>query len=215
MIVAAEVLATAELPLRGDLILAMTAGEEIDSLGAHEVAAHPDIGPVQAVVIGEPSYNDIYIAEKGACWMEITTYGKTAHGSMPELGRNAIMMMVALLSELDRLSVPYEEHPLLGGFTRSVGTIEGGVKTNVVPDHCVVTVDQRTVPGQDHQAILRQVEELIADLSQRRSDFRASARLVNDRPPVETSPEEPVVQRFCDVVAEVTGERPVPRGVTY
>lgn len=215
MMVAAKVLAAAELPLKGDLILAITAGEEVDSLGAHEVAARPDIGPVQAVVISEPSNNDIYIAEKGACWMEITTHGKTAHGSMPELGRNAIMMMVALLTELDELSVPYEEHPLLGGFTRSVGTIEGGVKTNVVPDRCVVTVDQRTVPGQDHQAILRQVEELIADLGQRIPDFRASARLVNDRPPVETSPEEPVVQRFCDVVAEVTGERPVPKGVTY
>jgi len=167
------------------------------------------------VVIAEPSYNDIYIAEKGAFWLEITTHGKTAHGSMPHLGRNAIMMMVALLSELDQLSVPYTEHPLLGGFTRSINTIAGGVKTNVVPDQCVVTIDQRTVPGQDHCAILRQVEHLIADLGRRLPDFRASVKVINDRIPVETSPDEPVVQRFCDVVAEVAGERPVPKGVNY
>jgi succinyl-diaminopimelate desuccinylase len=215
MIVATKVLAAANLPLKGDLILAFTAGEEGEQLGAAEIAARPDLAPVQAVVVAEPSSNDVYVAEKGAFWLQITTHGKTAHGSMPHLGQNAIMMMVALLSELDSLAVPYEEHPLLGGFTRSVNTIAGGVKTNVVPDQCTVTIDQRTVPGQDHGAILRQVEELIADLGQRLPDFRASVEVINDRIPVATSPGEPVVQRFCDVVAEVTGARPVPKGVNY
>jgi succinyl-diaminopimelate desuccinylase len=215
MIAATKVLATANFPLKGDLILAFTAGEEGEQLGAAEIAARPDLAPVQAVVVAEPSYNDVYVAEKGAFWLQITTHGKTAHGSMPHLGQNAIMMMVALLSELDSLAVPCEGHPLLGGFTRSVNTIAGGVKTNVVPDQCTVTIDQRTVPGQDHGAILRQVEELIADLGQRLSDFRASVEVINDRIPVATSPGEPVVQRFCDVVAEVTGARPVPKGVNY
>jgi succinyl-diaminopimelate desuccinylase len=215
MIAATKVLATANFPLKGDLILAFTAGEEGEQLGAAEIAARPDLAPVQAVVVAEPSYNDVYVAEKGAFWLQITTHGKTAHGSMPHLGQNAIMMMVALLSELDSLAVPYEEHPLLGGFTRSVNTIAGGVKTNVVPDQCTVTIDQRTVPGQDHRAILRQVEDLIADLGQRLPDFRASVEVVNDRIPVATSPGEPVVQRFCDIVAEVVGERPVPKGVNY
>jgi succinyl-diaminopimelate desuccinylase len=73
----------------------------------------------------------------------------------------------------------------------------------------------RTVPGQDHQAILRQVEGLIGGLKGRIPDFQASVKIVNDRPPVETSPSEPAVQRFADVVAQVTGERPVPKGVQY
>jgi succinyl-diaminopimelate desuccinylase len=134
---------------------------------------------------------------------------------MPEIGRNAITMMVALLNELEKLSFPYKEHPLLGGFSKSINTISGGVKTNVVPDNCVVTVDMRTVPGQDHQAILRQVGDLIAALRQRIPDFNASAGIINDRPPLETSPDQPVVQSFLDVVEEVTGERPVPKGVRY
>ncbi|MBE9508325.1 MAG: M20 family metallopeptidase [Chloroflexi bacterium] len=215
MITAAKVLAAANLPLKGDLILAITAGEEGEQLGATELAARPDLAPVQAVVVAEPSYNDVYVAEKGVCWLKITTHGKTAHGSMPHLGQNAIMMMIALLTELDSLAVPYEEHPLLGRFTRSINTIAGGVATNVVPDQCVVTIDQRTVPGQDHHAMPRQVEELISDLGRRLPDFRASVEVINDRIPVATSPEDPVVQRFYDVVAEVAGERPVPKGVNY
>jgi succinyl-diaminopimelate desuccinylase len=215
LMVAAKALAEARLPLQGDLIVAATAGEEADSLGATAVAARPNLGPVQAVVIAEPSYNDIYVAEKGAFWLELTTQGKTAHGSMPEMGQNAIMMMVPLINELGKMVFPYKEHPLLGGFSQSINTITGGVKTNVVPDQCVITVDMRTVPGQDHRVILKQVEDMIADLSRRTPDFKASVKVTNDRAPVETSPDEPVVQSFYDIVAEVAGERPVPKGVRY
>jgi succinyl-diaminopimelate desuccinylase len=215
IMVAAKALAEARLPLQGDLIIAATAGEEVDSLGATTVAARPNLGPIQAVVIPEPSYNNIFVAEKGAFWIEITTQGKTAHGSMPEMGRNAVMMMVPLINELGKMVFPYKEHPLLGGFSQSINTITGGVKTNVVPDYCAVTVDMRTVPGQDHRAILRQVEDLIADLSRRLPDFKALVKVTNDRAPVETSPDEPAVQSFADVVAEVAGERPVPKGVRY
>jgi succinyl-diaminopimelate desuccinylase len=215
IMVAAKALAEARVPLQGDLILAATAGEEADSLGATALAARPDLGPVQAVVIPEPSYNDLCVAEKGVFWLELTTQGKTAHGSMPEMGRNAVMMMVTLINELGKMSFPYKEHPLLGGFSQSINTIVGGVKTNVVPDYCAVTVDMRTVPGQDHRAILRQVEDLIADLSRRLPDFKALVKVTNDRAPVETSPDEPVVQSFADVVAEVAGERPIPKGVRY
>ena len=108
--------------LRGDLVLALTAGEEVNSMGAAVLATRPGLGPVQAVVVAEPSSNDLYIAEKGALWVELTTTGRTAHGSMPDLGRNAVMMMVALLAELDRLPVSFVPHPLLGGFTRSAST---------------------------------------------------------------------------------------------
>jgi succinyl-diaminopimelate desuccinylase len=215
LMVAVKRLAEGQAPLQGDLILAATAGEETDSLGATSIASRPDLGPVQAVLIPEPSYNDLYVAEKGALWLELSTQGKTAHGSMPEQGKNAIMMMVTLINELKNLVIPYQEHPLLGGFTQSVNTMTGGVKTNVVPDQCVVSMDMRTVPGQDHLAILGQVKDLIADISRHFPDFKASVRVTNNRPPLETPPNEPVVQCFMDVVAEVTGKRPVPKGGRY
>jgi succinyl-diaminopimelate desuccinylase len=215
MMAAGKAVAEAKMDLRGDLILAATAGEEADSLGAKAIAALPGIGPVQAIVISEPSSNELFIAEKGALWLELTTYGKTAHGSMPEQGRNAVMMMVKLVEELEKLTISYRQHPLLGGFTRSVNTIAGGVKTNVVPDSCMVTIDMRTVPGQDHQTIVKQVEALISDLCRRVPEFNASVRVTNDNSPVETSPEEPMVRSFASVVTDVTGAKPTPKGVAY
>ena len=215
LMVAAKTLAEARMPLRGDFILAATAGEETDSQGAMAIASRSDLEPLQALIIAEPSNNGLYVAEKGALWLELTTYGKTAHGATPELGRNAVMMMWKLIGEVEKLQIPYEKHAMLGGFTRSINTIAGGMKTNVVPDNCVMTVDMRTVPGQDHLAILRGIEDLIADLGDRIPDFKASVKVTNDRAPVETSPEESVVQSIAEVVAVVTGERPIPRGASY
>jgi len=215
LMAAAKALAGARLPLSGDFIMAATAGEETDSQGAMAIAARSDLKPLQAVIIAEPTNNGVYVAEKGALWLELTTHGKTAHGATPELGRNAVMMMWKLIGELEKLEIPHEEHPMLGSFTRSINTIAGGMKTNVVPDNCVVTVDMRTVPGQDHLAILRRIEDLIEDLGRRIPDFKASAKITNDRIPVQTSPEESVVKGVVEIVAEVTGERPVPGGISY
>lgn len=215
MLMAAKTIAEAQVPLQGDLILAATAGEEVDSTGAIAIAGRRDLGPIQAMMIPEPSSNDVFVAEKGALWLEIITRGKTAHGSMPEEGRNAIMMMILLIAELQKEDFAFREHPLLGGFTQSINTIAGGVKTNVVPDHCEVTVDIRTVPGQDHQEIYGRVQNLISDLSRKIPDFDAVVKITNDRIPVETSPDEPVVQKFLDVVADVTGERAIPKGARY
>ena len=152
LMMALKILADARLPLKGDILFAATAGEETNSLGATAIASRKDLGPVQAILIPEPSGNELYIAEKGAFWVELTTQGKTAHGSMPDLGKNAVLMMVRLIEEFEKLDIPFQSHPLLDGFSRSVNTIAGGVKTNVVPDSCIATIDMRTVPGQDHRA---------------------------------------------------------------
>jgi succinyl-diaminopimelate desuccinylase len=215
MMTAIKVLAEARVPLKGDLILAATAGEEIDSLGATAVAKMLSQEPIQGLFIAEPTYNEIYLAEKGVFWVQIDTFGKTAHGSMPEKGRNAVLMMVKLINEFEKVDIPYKHHPILGGFSRSLNTISGGVKTNVVPDHCVTTIDMRTVPGQEHSAILRRIENIIKDLSRRVPDFKATVQVVNDHASVETSPSDPIVQTFSAIVTEMTGQKGVFKGANY
>ncbi|HHY95796.1 MAG TPA: M20 family metallopeptidase [Firmicutes bacterium] len=216
MAVAMACIARSGIKLAGDLILAATAGEEIDSLGAMAVADRAsEMGPVQAIVIGEPSYNEVFIAEKGALWLEVCTFGKTAHGSMPELGNNAITMMLPVISAIEEMEIPFEVHPYLGGFTKSINTISGGVKVNVVPDLCAIQVDMRTVPGQQHQAIVARVEEILRTFQRQRPGFSAALKVVNDRPPVATSPDDPAVKLFSGAVARVTGKMPKLQGVAY
>lgn len=90
--------------LEGDLWLAMTAGEEVDFLGARAVAElGEEILPLRAILLPEPSDNQLYIAQKGALWVEVTLTGKTAHGSMPQYGVNALCMAVEVIRRLGQL----------------------------------------------------------------------------------------------------------------
>ena len=85
------------------------------------------------------------IAQKGALWLRISTFGKSAHASRPHLGVNAVEKMTKLMERLNSILLE-KEHPLLGKPTLSIGTIQGGTKINIVPDRCEIEVDRRIFP---------------------------------------------------------------------
>ena len=89
----AQVLVEFDFSPRGDLWVGLTAGEETDFLGALEISKHREVLPLQVLLIPEPSTNAIFLAQKGALWLEIGMEGKTAHGSMPDLGINTVESM--------------------------------------------------------------------------------------------------------------------------
>ena len=215
IMVAAKTLASSNLPPSGDLVLALSAGEEVNMLGANTLVQRPELAHLQGMLVAEPTSNDLVIAEKGILWLEITTMGKTAHGSMPEFGRNAVRMMLKLIDAFDRLEFPFEAHPLLGNFSRSLNTINGGLLTNVVPDQCKISIDMRTVPGQDHSEIVHQVQALIDQLASDDADFCATLLTTQAGAALATSPDDPMVLTLSDIITQVTGEKPLPKGVRY
>jgi succinyl-diaminopimelate desuccinylase len=215
MIAAAKAVRAAGLPLEGDLIFAGTAGEEVDSVGAIHFLNEGGLKDVGAIIIGEPSSCGINIAEKGALWVEVATYGKTAHGAFPDRGVNAIVHMNAVIAELLDYKYAYEENALLGHPTMNVATIHGGVKTNVVPDKCSLTLDLRTVPGTAHDELVTDLEGILGGLKGRISGFQASLRVLNNRPPVETDAAHPFVRMAQAAAAEEFGKRLEVRGVNF
>jgi succinyl-diaminopimelate desuccinylase len=201
--------------LNGDLILAATAGEEVDSLGAEEISKRTDLGPIAAIIVPEPSDNKICLAHKGALWVEVTTFGRTAHGSMPEEGINAINAMLTVLGEIRKMKIPARRHRLLGPSTASINTLRGGEKTNVVPDYCTATVDMRTLPGQDHRHLLQKVMGILEELKVKVPHFRASLKVLNDRGPIETKAGERVARVVDKVVQGIADKKFPATGVSY
>ena len=213
-VVAAGLIAESGARLKGDLIVAGTAGEEVDRIGAVRLIEAGSL-PAGPLLTAEPSGNDVYTAEKGALWLEIVARGRAAHGSMPELGANAIEHLARAIVALRSEELPHREHPLLGRPTLNVGTIHGGSKTNMVADSCSVTLDIRTVPGQDHQAIVDQVQRLIDRIGAAGPECPTEVRVINDAPPIETDPGDAFARDVVRAVADVTGRRVTPAGVMY
>ena len=201
--------------LRGNLLFAGTAGEEIESMGARELVREQKLDDVGFMVIGEPTSNRVITAEKGVLWLELRAKGQTSHGSLPHLGVNAIAHMSRLLEALQAEDIPYETHPLLGDFTMNIATIEGGVKTNVVPDSCRVTIDTRTVIGQDHQQIMDTVRQLIDRLCAEDPTLHIEVRSINERIPLDIPFDDPYVQSFVRQRDLVTGDTSVPTAATF
>ena len=117
-------------------------------------------------IVGEPTLLEVVTAHKGDLWLEIETRGRAAHSSQPELGRNAIAEMARVVSALEG---PYaselrsRRHPLLGPATVNVGTIHGGRQPNIVPDHCEIRVDRRTIPGEKDARVIRELKKFLRD----------------------------------------------------
>lgn len=91
------------------------------------------------VIIGEPTQLKFVTGQKGLLGFKVIARGKTAHGSTPERGKNAIGI---LLKELEKM----QAIKLSKGTTINIGKIQGGRQMNVVPDYAEATIEIRTMP---------------------------------------------------------------------
>ena len=139
------------------LTLVITAGEETGCEGAFHLvgleAAAEILGIAGALVVAEPTGNEPLVGHKGAFWLKASATGVTAHGSMPESGDNAIYKIARAALALENFDFGTAPHALMGPGTLNIGTVRGGLNINSVPDAADMTIDIRSVAGQDHKQI--------------------------------------------------------------
>ena len=116
----------------GTLVLHLVSDEESHGHQGMGFLSRKGVIRGDAALVGEPTDLHPVIAQKGALWLKISTFGKSAHGSTPHLGENAIEKMPAVIEALK--SLPMEkDHPLLGKPTLNIGTIWGNVPAWITP----------------------------------------------------------------------------------
>jgi succinyl-diaminopimelate desuccinylase len=192
-----------KVELKGDMIFAATAGEETDSAGIRRFLEPFVKGTcgLGGCIVPEPTNFELVTAHRGLLWLEIKTKGKTAHGSMPQLGVNAIESMRLFLNELayyDDINV--EPDKLLGRSSISVNKIIGGSATNIVPDSCLIQIDIRTLPGQNHSHIAGDFEKIFSKLSQQDTDFGAELNVLRDVAALDVDPHCAFVSRLKQLI---------------
>jgi succinyl-diaminopimelate desuccinylase len=207
--------------LTGKIILCIPCDEEGMMIGIKDFIRRGWAEGVDGAIICEPEENQLCIAQKGAMRAVIKTYGKMAHGAMPLTGINPNTRMAKLIVELEKLQQREKErvgeHPYLGwpSITPTIlrSPVKGEPQINVVPDQCVAALDIRTVPGQDHGSLQRQMKEIINDLGKEDPHFKASIEVIEERPWTETDRENGIVVAVADAYREITGQTPVYNGV--
>jgi succinyl-diaminopimelate desuccinylase len=140
--------------------------------------------------VGEPTSNYPLVGHKGSVKFHARFKGVSAHGSMPELGDNAIYKAAKAVGKLEAFDFAVPGHAVMGKPTLNVGTITGGNTVNAVPDAASVGVDIRTVPGMDHGALLSRLENLLGE---------AELDVFSNLKPVWTAPEHEWIQRVYEI----------------
>jgi succinyl-diaminopimelate desuccinylase len=190
--------------------LVLTASEEVGCEGAKYLAQEKLLDRAGAIVVAEPTANYPYIGHKGLLWLEIETRGKTAHGSMPEQGENAIIKMTRAIEKLEHFDWQHacgvDCHHVMGKPSMNIATIHGGLNTNSVPDSAKLTVDVRTVPGIDHVHLCHSVQQLIGDIGQ--------VRRITDTPSLYSEPDEWIESVYAVATPFIDG-RPEPKTIMF
>ena len=153
-------------------------------------------------ITGEPTDLHIGVQAKGVLACRVRVAGRSAHGSTPWLGDNAVLKAVDVFRRIESLPFARESSELFDRPSINLGRIKGGDRFNKVPDECLMDVDIRYLPGQGPDEILAQMAE-IADCEVLRTLTRA---------PAYVSRHNPYVRALVDAVGRSTAGESISVG---
>jgi len=219
-----------DIKLPGQLTLAIVPDEETG--GDYGVPWLLEKGLVKGdgALIAEPSSPlNPTIGQKGSYWFELEVFGEPGHGSLsPLAGNNAITDAIAAIEKIRSLwdltiEIPedvqelvevtkkymreVEEErekfqPVLEKITVNIGTIQGGTKSNVIPESCKAQIDCRLPFGVTQDEVTSYLHKSLDELGIRYEirpfGFRSHANF--------TPAEDPVCRAIVDNIAFVTGQ---------
>ena len=208
MLAAFKALKNAEIRLKGDLVFAAVADEEYRSTGTEALV---QMVKTDAAIVTEPTGLDVCLAHRGFGLFEFETMGRAAHGSRYQDGIDANIHMGRILKELDKLSqalLKYPAHHLLGPPSLHVPVIKGGSELFVYSNRCKISVERRTLPGEVREDIQREMESILATLSEKDRKFNASVKPLLYRDAYEISPDSEIVKLVSVKAKQVLGHEP-------
>ncbi|HZS48476.1 MAG TPA: ArgE/DapE family deacylase [Blastocatellia bacterium] len=159
----------------------------VEECGLHfDVAIIPDGGKMNLSIYGE----------KGVLWVDIVSYGIQAHGSTPELGKNAIVPLAQLISELPSLDLGDDYDRAFDGWTMNIGTIQGGASTNMVPASARISIDFRIPTGITKDKVIAALEEKAAKIKAKDPEAKFKISVSHETQPHLADKSSIVIQSF-------------------
>lgn len=150
-----------------------------------------EIGPAYLLKqgISRPDYaisagfaHGITSAHNGCLHVEVVVNGKQAHAAMPHTGVDALEAATHILRILydfrSRLAEKRSATPGIDTPGLTVGLIQGGINTNVVPDRITFRVDRRIIPEEAGQDVLAELRSIIEQAASERPGITVSVEPV-------------------------------------
>ena len=203
-------------PLRGTVELHVTYDEEISGeTGPAWLLAQGLTKPNYAIAAGF-SYA-VVTAHNGCLQLEVTVTGRSAHAAKPETGADALAAATAILTALyaSRPALAAQVSPIagIGAPNLTIGLIEGGFATNVVPDRVSFRLDRRIIPHEDPARVEAELTALIQASGALPGIGVSVRRLLLARPLTPVAGVERLAAVICAEANAVFGEPVASSGV--
>jgi len=180
--------------------LALTADEEWGYRGAKTLVDQGFFDQTDFLIITEPTNLQVAVGEKGEIWIKAKFYGKSAHGSTPELGVNTVVPGSKFVLEVsEEYKKLFNPDPLWGNNSINIGQFHGGVQVNVVPNYSEVQLDFRVISEEDKKRALELVRKKGRDIAEE-FGVQFKEEIFNYHPPIFTSLDNLYIQKFMQVV---------------
>jgi len=209
MLLALRAIKKLNLQLDGTVLLAATADEEAaGELGIKFLLREGKIKADYAIVGGSTRSRDICIAERGLIWFKVICrgYSAPAHASPLQGGVNAVQALIKLLGKISEVKFDVPPHPLMGEVTLNIGTIQGGIGVNIVPDKAEATIDVRYNPAISEEEIISRLTEIVRETEEEVKGVEISLDVILSEPPTEMPQNHFLIQALKKNVNEITGE---------
>jgi len=146
-----------DAPISKNIVFLWTSDEEIGSESSRKLI-EAEAKRSDAIFVLEPSLGPkglLKTARKGVGEAEIIVHGRASHaGLAPDKGINAIHEIALQITRAKGWDDPRR------GISVNAGIVEGGTRTNVIPDYAKVVIDLRALRIADMQTIERRLHAL-------------------------------------------------------
>jgi len=237
MLIAMTALKYSGIKLNGAIVGGVLCDEEGEMIGVQDFIRRGHADAVTAAIICEPQDGMICTSQKGALRARLTIQGKMSHGAMPLTGLNTAPALAHLIDGFHHLeqraveTFGKDKHLGWPSFTPTViqAPFAGEAQLNVMPGEARLLVDIRTIPGQSHADIRKDIVQLATHVTakvrehyrnydtrlnlKRKAQLRIKTDFLTDRPCTFTDSDDPIVKAADWATQGITLKEPVYGGV--
>ncbi|KAH6616327.1 hypothetical protein C7974DRAFT_474839 [Boeremia exigua] len=160
--------------------LLFVVGEETGGDGMQAFAQYAANTTFRAAIFGEPTESKLASGHKGALGLTLSVQGRSAHSAYPQLGLSAINYLSEAIVALNSLEPALPRSDVLGPSTLNVGTVRGGVATNVLAPNATAGVSIRIARSENgsvevvRDMIAGMLAPIIQEVEARNGSFNAT-----------------------------------------
>jgi acetylornithine deacetylase/succinyl-diaminopimelate desuccinylase family protein len=157
-------------------------------------------------------------AHNGCLHLEVMVQGRSAHAAMPATGADALEAATGILAAIygsrAELASRVSEIGGIGSPQITVGLIEGGINTNVVPDRVVLRLDRRMIPEENPDEVEAKLTAMIKAAGEAFTGVTVAVKRILLAEPLTPLPGAArMVDVLCRQASAVMGERVEAKGV--